>query len=100
MIAWLRGFFLFVVTEYCCRFYRTVVPRLVPRGMRKHDFLRGIKFRLYFGAQMTVIVSVERWFYFANICERSAKALNSRAFPDGSRKNMVACSPISPSKRL
>lgn len=34
--------------------------------------------------------------YFAKICEGSWKDLNSSAFPQGSKKNMVACSPTSP----
>jgi len=38
--------------------------------------------------------------YFAKSWERSAKALNSRALPAGSRKNMVDCSPVWPSKRV
>src|SRR6476620_11391695 len=35
----------------------------------------------------------------ANSWSRSAKALNSIAFPAGSRKNIVHCSPGSPSNR-
>ena len=38
--------------------------------------------------------------YLANIWVRSAKDLNSRALPAGSRKNMVDCSPTSPAKRV
>jgi hypothetical protein len=34
--------------------------------------------------------------YFANNCPISLNALNSKAFPSGSRKNIVACSPTSP----
>lgn len=34
--------------------------------------------------------------YLAKICVGSWKDLNSSAFPQGSRKNMVACSPTSP----
>ena len=34
--------------------------------------------------------------YLAKTCEKSANALNSSAFPLGSRKNIVACSPVSP----
>jgi hypothetical protein len=36
----------------------------------------------------------------AKSLEMSAKALSSIALPDGSRKNMVACSPGSPLKRM
>lgn len=36
----------------------------------------------------------------ANSCERSRKALNSSALPEGSRKNIVACSPTWPAKRM
>ena len=35
----------------------------------------------------------------ANTCESSAKALNSNAFPAGSSRNIVHCSPDCPSKR-
>ena len=38
--------------------------------------------------------------YLANSESRLAKALISTALPDGSRKNMVACSPGSPLKRI
>ena len=38
--------------------------------------------------------------YLANSDSIFLKALNSRALPDGSRKNMVACSPTSPLKRM
>lgn len=37
--------------------------------------------------------------YLANSDDISANALNSSALPDGSRKNIVACSPTSPLKR-
>src|ERR1044072_1971424 len=37
--------------------------------------------------------------YFANSDDISANALNSSALPEGSRKNIVACSPTSPLKR-
>src|SRR5580692_1901178 len=37
--------------------------------------------------------------YFSKSWPMSAKAVNSRALPAGSRKNMVACSPTSPLKR-
>lgn len=36
----------------------------------------------------------------ANNWSRSPKDLNSRALPEGSRKNIVDCSPGSPSKRV
>ncbi len=36
----------------------------------------------------------------AKIIESSANALNSSALPHGSRKNIVACSPGSPLKRM
>jgi hypothetical protein len=35
----------------------------------------------------------DRFRYFANSLERSAKALNSSALPEGSSRNIVACSP-------
>src|ERR1044071_2936953 len=35
----------------------------------------------------------------ANTCESSANAVNSNAFPAGSSRNIVHCSPVSPSKR-
>ncbi|MFF3585488.1 acyl carrier protein [Streptomyces mirabilis] len=35
----------------------------------------------------------------ANTWESSAKALNSRALPAGSSRNIVHCSPVSPAKR-
>ncbi len=38
--------------------------------------------------------------HFAKICDMSRNALNSRAFPLGSRTNMVACSPGSPANRM
>ncbi|MRX63196.1 hypothetical protein GJ691_03340 [Maribacter sp. RZ05] len=38
--------------------------------------------------------------YFANNCDISLNALNSSAFPAGSKKNIVACSPTSPSNRM
>ena len=38
--------------------------------------------------------------YRAKTCEKSAKDLNSRALPLGSRKNIVACSPTSPLNRI
>ena len=38
--------------------------------------------------------------YLANNCPMSLNALNSKAFPAGSKKNMVACSPGSPLKRM
>ena len=38
--------------------------------------------------------------YFAKSEPRSANDLNSRALPDGSMKNIVACSPGSPLKRI
>ena len=38
--------------------------------------------------------------YLANSDARSRNALNSSALPEGSRKNMVACSPTSPLKRI
>ncbi len=38
--------------------------------------------------------------YFANNWLRSSNALNSSAFPAGSRKNIVDCSPTSPSNRV
>lgn len=37
--------------------------------------------------------------YLAKIAASSPKALNSSALPEGSRKNMVACSPGWPLKR-
>src|SRR4029453_6122417 len=37
--------------------------------------------------------------HFANTCARSPNALNSSALPEGSRKNIVACSPTWPLKR-
>lgn len=39
------------------------------------------------------------YYCFANSDDRSRNALNSRALPEGSRKNIVACSPGSPWKR-
>lgn len=38
--------------------------------------------------------------YFANSWPISLNALNSKAFPAGSLKNIVACSPTSPSNRM
>lgn len=38
--------------------------------------------------------------YFANNWPGSKNDLNSRALPAGSRKNMVACSPVLPLKRM
>src|SRR4029453_9106353 len=35
----------------------------------------------------------------ANTCESSENPLNSKAFPAGRSRNIVHCSPISPSKR-
>src|SRR6185503_4737434 len=37
--------------------------------------------------------------YLANTCFKSPNALNSSALPEGSRKNIVACSPTWPLKR-
>lgn len=38
--------------------------------------------------------------YLANSWPKSAKALNSSAFPEGSKKNRVDCSPASPLNRV
>ena len=55
--------------------------------------IQGIVFAIVFGVAV-------REFYLANNCPISLKALNSSAFPAGSKKNMVACSPTCPSKRI
>ena len=57
-------------------------PRLSERSRDKRNanYERGKDFHNY---------------YFAKICEGSPNALNSSAFPLGSKKNIVACSPTS-----
>src|SRR4051812_15058688 len=53
-------------------------------------------------SKFLLCASVSLWFkfYFANTCEKSLNPLNSNAFPLGSKKNIVACSPTSPAKRI